>query len=69
MIARLCTLILIVGSLRGQDFSFSKEKEAAIGASMAATIGDGASCLTDPAVNAYIDRLGQRLAGQANQVG
>ncbi len=36
---------------------------------MAAAIGDGGFApVSDPAVNVYIDRLGQRLAGQLNQV-
>lgn len=63
-----CFLILLVGSLRARDLAPSKEKESAMGAAMAVNIVKRASRLTDPAVNAYMDRLGRQLAAQVNRV-
>jgi predicted Zn-dependent protease len=70
VIARLCILALVAVWLSAQDpphsyvNSYSKEKEAALGASLASDVRRHTSAISEPAVHDYIERVGRQLAAQ-----
>ena len=71
MIARLCIFALAAVWLNAQNLApsdvnlWSKEKEAALGASLAREVRRQTWAVTDSAVNDYIARLGRQIAAEA----
>jgi predicted Zn-dependent protease len=70
MIARLWILALFAVWLNAQDpahsdvNSYSKEKEAALGAGLASEVRNRTAAISDSTVHDYIERLGRQLAAQ-----
>ena len=65
MIARLCTFVLAgcVWLNAQQPDPYSKQKEAALGASMTNHVRMQTSPILETAVTGYVERLGKRLGG------
>jgi predicted Zn-dependent protease len=63
---RLCILALVAVWLSAQDDvnSYSKEKEAALGASLASEVRKHTSEISDSTVHDYTERLGRQFAAQ-----
>jgi predicted Zn-dependent protease len=70
VIVRLCILALFAAWLNAQDPAhsdvnfYSKEKEAALGASLASEVRNRTAAISDSTVHDYIERLGRQLAVQ-----